>query len=475
MRLPGAMLRGKERNTVSHARRRLGLKRLADEFGDNLSHRHVALARQLLGDMGQVVVEVQSGPHGFNIAHHASPILMRDPPGQLGTELRQFRVAAVVAGFLDQAFGLCEIAAGEVVVGQVEPHAGAGGDAEGFFEVVRRAAGEEGAGEIVELSSTANEVDGLVEVVSGFGGAGGVGAAERKVVEADVEEPSPLPVQGLGSPAEDFRSLALPEEQVAILIAPERVEGRGFGLALRLEPLGFREQAHRFDKVAGLMEGVGEGGAPAYPLSPLATAVGEIDRLPGCGDRFRYVAEGEMELADVVVMAGYAPPIRQLHGGFGCNLHRLDSIGQPTNGAEDEPSPADQQGLIGWREGGCGLSPRRLKKVGEQRKVGSESAKPPPQVELAATEYAVAVDLVERRLMPAGLAAVVDGMKKRRHLLERVGPVRSLHLVIPVEPRVALAGRLGREVRAHQRVAVDLVRGVLGQNEASVVEAFERG
>jgi hypothetical protein len=46
----------------------------------------------------------------------------------------------------------------------VEAHAGAGGDAEDFFEVMRGAAGEEREGEIVSLSRTAQVVDGLIKV-----------------------------------------------------------------------------------------------------------------------------------------------------------------------------------------------------------------------------------------------------------------------------------------------------------------------
>jgi len=51
-------------------------------------------------------------------------------------------VAAVVAGFVDECFGLGEIALGEVVVGEVETHAGACGDAEDFVEVSGCAARE---------------------------------------------------------------------------------------------------------------------------------------------------------------------------------------------------------------------------------------------------------------------------------------------------------------------------------------------
>ena len=53
----------------------------------------------------------------------------------------------MVTGFVDEALGLGEIALGKVVVGEVEAHAGAGGDAEDLVEVSGRAAGEEGVGE----------------------------------------------------------------------------------------------------------------------------------------------------------------------------------------------------------------------------------------------------------------------------------------------------------------------------------------
>lgn len=75
----------------------------------------------------------------------------------------------MVAGDVDEGFGFGEVALGEVVIGEIEAHAGAGGDAEGFVKVVGRAAGEEGSGKVVECSCAAEEVDGLVEVVHGLG------------------------------------------------------------------------------------------------------------------------------------------------------------------------------------------------------------------------------------------------------------------------------------------------------------------
>src|ERR1039458_4146299 len=98
----------------------------------------------------------------------------------------------MVTGFVDQASGLREVPAGEVVVGEVKPHTGPGGDAEYLVEIMIRAASEEPARQVVERPRAAEEVDGLVEVVGGFGGAALECAAERKVVQADVEEPSLL-------------------------------------------------------------------------------------------------------------------------------------------------------------------------------------------------------------------------------------------------------------------------------------------
>jgi len=218
---------------------------------------------------------------------------------------------------------------GEVVVGEEEPHAGAGGDAEDFFEVVGHASGEETARKFVELSRLAEEVDGLVEVVSRFGRAGGMGAAERKVVEADVEETSISlgPFQSLGGPAEDFCSLGLTEKEIAIPMSPGQVEKRACGLSFPEEPFGFREEALGSGEVTRLMEGVCEVGAPAHPMGPLGSAAGEIDRLPARGDSFWYVAGGEVEPADVAVTDGRDLPILQLHSGFGCGQHRRDGVG----------------------------------------------------------------------------------------------------------------------------------------------------
>ena len=146
--------------------------------------------------------------------------------GELGLscfEFGEFLVAAVVAGFVDEAFGFGEIAFGEVVVGEEEAHAGTGGDAEHFFEIVVGAAGEKGEGQIEELPCPSEEFDGLVEVTNRFGGAGWMGPAERKVIEADGKEQSVLfsPLHGLGGPTQDLRALAATEEDVAVEIAPK--------------------------------------------------------------------------------------------------------------------------------------------------------------------------------------------------------------------------------------------------------------
>ena len=97
----------------------------------------------------------------------------------------EFRVAAVVAGFLDEGGGFFEVLLrvvtaghGEVVVGEVELHEGPAGDAVDFREVGVGGAGEEGEGEIVRPARAAEGVDSLDQVTSGLGRAGRVRAAE---------------------------------------------------------------------------------------------------------------------------------------------------------------------------------------------------------------------------------------------------------------------------------------------------------
>jgi hypothetical protein len=132
----------------------------------------------------------------------------------------------MVAGLVDQTLGFGEVALGEVIVGEKELHAGAAGDAQDFLEIVVRAASEEGAWKVVKCSRPVEEFDGLVEMMNRFGAAQGVRAAERKVVEADVKKPA-VPLgddERFGSPAQDFGSLTLVEEQVAISIALDRMQ-----------------------------------------------------------------------------------------------------------------------------------------------------------------------------------------------------------------------------------------------------------
>jgi hypothetical protein len=83
----------------------------------------------------------------------------------------------MVEGFGTVAVAKGESGGGEVVVGEVETHAGSGGDAEDFVEILKRAAGEQGERQVLELPRPAEEVDGLVEVVGGFVGVWGVGSA----------------------------------------------------------------------------------------------------------------------------------------------------------------------------------------------------------------------------------------------------------------------------------------------------------
>ena len=92
------------------------------------------------------------------------------------------------ASLVAVAVGGGEAGGDEVVVGEVEPHPGAGTDAEDFVEVVGRAAREEAEGKVVECPRPAEEVDRFVEVLNRFGATGRVSAAEQKVIKADVEE-----------------------------------------------------------------------------------------------------------------------------------------------------------------------------------------------------------------------------------------------------------------------------------------------
>ena len=133
---------------------------------------------------------------------------------ELLAEAGEVGVAAVVAGGLDEVGGFLGVFAGfglvavgeverglfQVVVGEVEAHAGTGGDFVHFVEVVLGAAGEEAEREEFELSGAAEAVDGGGEVDRV------AGAGEGEVVEGDVEEPV-VPIrdhQGLGGTAAEL-------------------------------------------------------------------------------------------------------------------------------------------------------------------------------------------------------------------------------------------------------------------------------
>lgn len=107
---------------------------------------------------------------------------------------------------------------GEVVVGEMELHAAAGGEGVDFVEVGLGTSSEKGFGEMVEPAGSAKVVHGLVEV-----GAVSGGAAEREVIEADIERPEVLdrPPERSRRAAVDFRSLALGQQEVAVSVALE--------------------------------------------------------------------------------------------------------------------------------------------------------------------------------------------------------------------------------------------------------------
>ena len=97
-------------------------------------------------------------------------------------EFFEVGVAPVVAGFLDETLGFCEMLAGlvtvvvcegragrgKVVVSQMKSHAGPSGDSEDFFEVVGLAASQEGERKVFQLPGTTEDVDSLVEVICGL-------------------------------------------------------------------------------------------------------------------------------------------------------------------------------------------------------------------------------------------------------------------------------------------------------------------
>ena len=90
----------------------------------------------------------------------------------------------MIAGFVDESrrffemlAGAMEASHGEVVVGQVKSHTGAGRDGVGFFEVEWCAAGEEGERQVIELAGATEIVHSLFEVDGGFEGTRSVGPA----------------------------------------------------------------------------------------------------------------------------------------------------------------------------------------------------------------------------------------------------------------------------------------------------------
>ncbi len=264
------------------------------------------------------------------------------------------------AGLVQVALGVVETGLFPLDVGLKEGHRTAGGDLGGLVEVllgtlgeglvsavleldaVELGAGDEGAWLMVSSACLAQAGDGAVQVVLGRGEwvrGGGVqdrlqqeGAAQGEVVEGSRKNiflPAFNPFQRLSGPLPDLaaagegvlagegwrrlgdpgRGLALSQQKVAVLEAPQRVEQRELGVILLLHSLGLLKEGAGLPEVSGLVEGVGQGCAVDHPLFGVSAAVGQFHAVPGIVHGLEEVSQGQVEFAQVAGLYGSIFPI----------------------------------------------------------------------------------------------------------------------------------------------------------------------
>ena len=169
------------------------------------------------------------------------------------------------------------------------------------------------------------------------------------MVEGDVEKTTQFslcPFQRLTRPALHLRDLALAQQQVAVLKALHGIEERELGLACLLHLLGLAKGGLCFCQRPRLVQRIGQGRSVDHSLKGIATAVGQLDALPGVVERLLHVAEGQVEFAEVVGSYGSVLPILLCNSQLQPRLHRLGGLGQPAERAQVKAGFIQDKGLV---------------------------------------------------------------------------------------------------------------------------------
>ena len=206
----------------------------------------------------------------------------------------------------------------------------------------------------------------------------------------------------------------------------------------------------------------------ANALKGIAAAIGVVDALLGERDRLGHLAQRQLQLAQIAgARSGIIPILLSTARSSETRIGWTASSSRPS-ARRQKPACAQDERLIRLGDRRHGPLPRRIEEARQRRQIRTERAELLSDVELIATRDPRPIDLVERLLMPARLAAVEHRLEQRRHLLQRVGLVLlRQRLEVLVQPRVPRPPRLGMllpqlrpEMLPHQRMRVHLVRRV---------------
>ncbi|MDH3660782.1 MAG: hypothetical protein OEU92_12295 [Alphaproteobacteria bacterium] len=163
--------------------------------------------------------------------------------------------------------------------------------------------------------------------------------------------------------------------------------------------------------------------------------------------------------------------------------HRRHSPAEPAEGTEAIGGLVQEPGAGWFGEIGRGLLEGRIEEGRHQPQICAERAEFVDEVVFALADDALMIHLVQRRLPPSRLAAMVDRLKQRRHPGEAVRPVFRLPLQMLVQtlmPRLPGILPPGSqpcpEMHAHQRMRVQHVRVVVAglSKEAEIAQVDEQ-
>ena len=98
--------------------------------------------------------------------------------------------------------------------------------------------------------------------------------------------------------------------------------------------LGLAEDRQGALRASGLVQGIGQPHPPGHSLKGIAAAAGQLHALLGCAHRGGYVAQRQVQFAEVGSIQRSFYPILLLDPVVNARLHRLDRIAQASQSTQ---------------------------------------------------------------------------------------------------------------------------------------------